>query len=623
MEEQYGPLPATVEVLTGGGGRHFHFQNFDGIGCSNGELAPGVDVKAEGGYVILPPSPNESGRRYAWLDESRPVLALPPWLAELLDGLKKKLKQRIPAFDGPKIPRGQHDIELTRIAGKLRGIGMEQQALEVALIEIVEKRFEDYGPDYKQMCAKHARGAMKWTVTEAPSSGSQHSDAANCVRFSEQHSDNLKYIADLKEWRHYNGKVWAEEDATGQPMRCAMKTALSIFDEISSQPTQEKRDGRAKWAVASEQRARLEAMVALARSSPGIRVKHYRTVFDRHPDLLACENGVIDLRTGALEAHRRELMLTQFAPVRFSPEATCPWFDGFLRDAFENDEEMIAYLDHVLGYSLTGHTRERAIFLMLGEGRNGKSTLAELVKFILGSAAGKASFQTFTQASYQRSGSDAEPDIVALHDKRVVWAVESERRRKLDTAKLKEHSGEDSIKARTLHAKPIEFKPQYKIFLIANESPGIAGDPALWDRIHHIEFKVRIPDEKLVEDFLHVKLLPELEGIFARIVRGSVAWYEKGLKPPKRATDSTKKLRKEVSNPVFEWWFDKRAILNTNKETRLTLVAKDFEEFARKLEHKDPPGRRALGEWLRREKNLTQREDSHDGIVYLKGICLR
>jgi hypothetical protein len=67
---------------------------------------------------------------------------------------------------GENIPRGQHDTELHRIAGKLRGIGMEEEAIYNALVEICEKRCENYGNDYLDMCRKHAHNICEKPVNE-------------------------------------------------------------------------------------------------------------------------------------------------------------------------------------------------------------------------------------------------------------------------------------------------------------------------------------------------------------------------------------------------------------------------------------------------------------------------
>lgn len=62
LEAQHGPLQVTLEASTRSGGRHIYFQHVPGIGCSTGKLGPGLDIRADGGYVIVPPSPG-----YSWV----------------------------------------------------------------------------------------------------------------------------------------------------------------------------------------------------------------------------------------------------------------------------------------------------------------------------------------------------------------------------------------------------------------------------------------------------------------------------------------------------------------------------------------------------------------------------
>jgi Bifunctional DNA primase/polymerase, N-terminal len=86
LESEHGVLPSTLRTVTGGGGLHIFFQRPPWpIRNGNHKLGRGIDVKAPGkGYVILPPSGHESGRRYAWDDPTVPISVPPAWLAELL-----------------------------------------------------------------------------------------------------------------------------------------------------------------------------------------------------------------------------------------------------------------------------------------------------------------------------------------------------------------------------------------------------------------------------------------------------------------------------------------------------------------------------------------------------------
>ena len=88
IEQRFYPLPATVEVITGSGGRHLYFRlrAFDGaptIRCSVGKVAAGIDIRGEGGYVVAPPSIHPSGRPYSWsVDSADAFVEAPVWFLE-------------------------------------------------------------------------------------------------------------------------------------------------------------------------------------------------------------------------------------------------------------------------------------------------------------------------------------------------------------------------------------------------------------------------------------------------------------------------------------------------------------------------------------------------------------
>jgi hypothetical protein len=88
LEAKYGALPATWRIITGSGGEHVYFRAPalpTIIKNSTGKIGPGVDVRGDGGYVLLPPSLHVSGHRYRWkpgcAPNQLPLAALPSWLA--------------------------------------------------------------------------------------------------------------------------------------------------------------------------------------------------------------------------------------------------------------------------------------------------------------------------------------------------------------------------------------------------------------------------------------------------------------------------------------------------------------------------------------------------------------
>jgi Bifunctional DNA primase/polymerase, N-terminal/AAA domain/Primase C terminal 1 (PriCT-1) len=140
LEEINGPLPPTREALTGGGGRHLHFATRNGqkIRSAANVLGPGVDVRGEGGYIVVPPSTHLSGRSYEWeastVDERRRPAVAPAWL---IDALTMPPRAAARPDDAPagdsKIPQGARNDTLARMAGTLRRRGLSADAIAAAL----------------------------------------------------------------------------------------------------------------------------------------------------------------------------------------------------------------------------------------------------------------------------------------------------------------------------------------------------------------------------------------------------------------------------------------------------------------------------------------------------------
>ena len=407
LEEQHAPLPRTFQVETRPNRYQLWFKQPAGFKgkCSTSELATDIDVRSDGGYVVMPPSIHPDTRQPYQVVQDIPWADAPDWLLVLVAETDRKKPRKTSENPGDgKIPKGQRNSWLTSQAGAYRRRGDSDEVIFAKLKIDYAEHCEHTPTVNDDELRSISRSVAKYPTSEASHDGvSPSNDAANVRRFSHQHAPNLRYLADLKTWRCWNGKYWQPDDATGGPTCCALETATRIFDE-AKQLTGEDQKQRAKWAVQSGDRKRLDAMVALARGVPAIRVRNYSDTFDHQPDLLTCNNGIVDLRTGLILPFRQDLMLTQIASVNFSPTAKCPSYDSFIADAFEHDREIIEYFDRVMGYCITGHTKERAFFLLLGDGRNGKTTIAELLKKILGAAAHRADFATFVRASYQDPG---------------------------------------------------------------------------------------------------------------------------------------------------------------------------------------------------------------------------
>ena len=136
LEEKFGELPQTIEVLTGGGGHHYYFQYpGNGIGNSASQLGPGLDIKTDGGQVVAPPSVHPTTKRtYEWEaghhPDDVPLAPVPPWLLALLTSTTEP---GAPFLAPPVIGDGARNTTLYREARSLKAKGFSREAMVAAI----------------------------------------------------------------------------------------------------------------------------------------------------------------------------------------------------------------------------------------------------------------------------------------------------------------------------------------------------------------------------------------------------------------------------------------------------------------------------------------------------------
>jgi hypothetical protein len=134
LETAHGPLPRTIAVATGGGGRHLYFSHPGGVVHNKVGLAPGIDVRGDGGCVIAPPSLHPSGRRYAWVRGCAPgeetLASLPLWLGQLLrpgQGRPGHPLMHWRELVRRQIPEGERNNTIASLAGHLLWHGVDPE----------------------------------------------------------------------------------------------------------------------------------------------------------------------------------------------------------------------------------------------------------------------------------------------------------------------------------------------------------------------------------------------------------------------------------------------------------------------------------------------------------------
>lgn len=127
-------LPPTVEAVTGGGGRHLYYRSPSPFASGSDVLGPGVDVRAEGGFVVAPPSGHISGHEYEWIRDVREeaMASLPGAIGDRL--VCPRTRSQIRGSEAlPLIPAGRRNDTLASLAGHMRATGLSEGAIADAL----------------------------------------------------------------------------------------------------------------------------------------------------------------------------------------------------------------------------------------------------------------------------------------------------------------------------------------------------------------------------------------------------------------------------------------------------------------------------------------------------------
>ena len=364
-------------------------------------------------------------------------------------------------------------------------------------------------------------------------------DLGNALRLVNLHGKNIRYCHAWHKWLIWDGKRWKIDDQ-GQIRRKAKDTIFKIYRELDRCPDKDSRERLFKHAIKSEADQRIKAMLSMAESESGIPITPDE--LDKDPWVLNCENGTLDLRTGILGLHNKNSLITKICPVSYDKEAQCPKWKKFLISVLDKNEELIEYLKRVVGYSLTGSTREQCLFFLYGTGANGKSTFLEVILALLNDYARRADFSTFLV----KYGESIRNDIARLKGARFVSAIETAEGKRLAEGIVKQLTGQDMVAARFLRQEFFEYLPEFKIWLAANHKPNIIGtDYAIWRRIKVIPFTITIP-EKLQNPNLATELKDELPGILSWAIEGCLAWQNVKLREPKEVKLATAKYKDDM-----------------------------------------------------------------------------
>lgn len=469
-----------------------------------------------------------------------------------------------------------------------------------------------------KLAAKKNRGAISPRVATADKPTRitfkyPWTDLGNAERMVARHGKDIRYCYERNKWLTWNGKVW-EWDYGAKVLQFAKETVRSILAEAAKEKDDKKRKDLVGHARRSEAESRLNAMVNLARSEPGIAIAIQGLNADNW--LFNCRNGTIDLRTGKLLPHRRQDYITIIAPVVYNPNSTSKDFDRFLSTITGADKEFEGYLQRAAGMSMTGDTSAQIMLFPYGLGENGKSTLLMALYYIMGGYAGMADPDTFMVDVKGRSGPNE--NLANLYGKRLVISTEVEEGRKLSVSRVKAMTGGEEMQASRKYEHEITWKPTHKVWLSGNHKPIITDTThAIWRRVKLLPFTVTIPKDDRVDGLAEILALIAGPAILAWMVKGCLDWQRGGLHEPDAVRFATSNYRSEMD--VLAPFLEDCCAVEANEDVTIKELYNTYTKYCEDNGER-PMGKKKFGDRLR-DKGFDQGQRSN--ARYWIGIRLK
>lgn len=241
---------------------------------------------------------------------------------------------------------------------------------------------------------------------------------------------------------------------------------------------------------------------------------------------LNCQNGMVGLKSLKIYQHDPKYRSTIQLPMDYNPQACCPAFLKMLNQILLGDEDLIAVVQEMFGYCLTTNVKAQKFFLLIGEGANGKSTLIDCLKWIVGA-------ENYSCVSLQDLNNPF--NRYSLVDKLLNVVTENEIDGKsFNSEALKSITTGDSITVERKYHDSFAYEPFCKMVFAMNDFPFSRDHTTgLTRRIIAIPFRAQfksakdVPDDQgpgprvfVADKFLKSKLEKEKEGILAWALQG-------------------------------------------------------------------------------------------------------
>lgn len=389
---------------------------------------------------------------------------------------------------------------------------------------------------------------------------SDYTDVGEALILAREYGNGLRH-SPATNFLVYSGQVWEENAARARgclhdltqrqldeltPVLLATIEAVKTARVTSGHSCVQEAEQRAKAAQAYQ---KFILKCRDSRTITGV-MKEAQTPFeidvaelDKNPYLLNTPSGEVDLRTGDLSSHNPGNYHTKITAVASSNEGMDVWRD-FLKVVTCGDAELEQYLQLIAGQMAVGRVFFENLIIAYGSGRNGKSTLFNIISRVFGDYAGQISAESLTTG--RKNGKNWE--LAELRGKRLIVAPELEEGTRLDASFIKKICSTDKILGEQKYKSPFSFEPSHTTVLYTNHLPKVgSSDAGTWRRLVVVPFNAVIEGRNDKKNYADFVLQHAGGAVLSWIVEGATRLIKAGYKiePPQCVKQAIERYRKD------------------------------------------------------------------------------
>lgn len=338
-------------------------------------------------------------------------------------------------------------------------------------------------------------------------------DIGSSKLYADMFKKELRFIREMGMYFFYNGKVWIKDMGGVYARRLAKKFAISMVKKASEILDDKTRKIYVDYYNKFNNYNVREKLVKDAQT---VHLMEY-SEFDNKPELYNCQNGTFNLKTGKLQEHNSDDMLTQISNVVYDANARCERWEQFIDEIMKSDEQSKNLLQMISGHCLSGSTKFECFFMLYGKTtRNGKGTFNSTMMKMHGNYAQVLNPDSLSVKSFYNNSEAPNEAIASLAGVRYVCVSEPGENLVLNSDLVKTLTGGDPIRARFLKQHFFTYIPRFKIVINTNYLPKILDDTVFEsNRIILLNFNVHFDasnrDNTLKDRFIKQE---SLSGIF-------------------------------------------------------------------------------------------------------------